>query len=1141
MSEPSNLLSKVLELSPERLELLALRLRGASVGAEPSTRIPLAKRPATGEAHFPLSFTQERLWFLDRLEPGIAAYNEPSLLRLRGELDEERLRRAVQGVVARHEILRTTFRLGSLEGGETEGETPVQVVASEGEIPLPVVDLRGQADGEAEALRQAMALGQESFRLETGPLLRLALYRVAEAEALLLVVFHHIIADGWSFGIFFREVAALYQNPSSAPLSATLPSLPLQYGDYAAWQRQTLAGEALEERVSFWREALAGAPMVLDLPADRPRPAQQSFAGTRHTFALEPAVAEGLESIARKAGSSLYTALLSAFATLLHRYTGRTRMLLGTPTANRPERDLESLVGFFANTLVLHNDLRMDPPFEDLVRRQGPPVRDSLAHGDLPFERLVEALQPPRDLSRSPLFQVMFTYHTADLARPGEVPGLAMEPVFLDKGICQFDLTLSLWQAPEGGEGLKGEVEYATALFDATTVQRFIGHFLTLAAGAAAEPRQPLSRLPLLTPAEQTQLVETVNETAWEPVADQTFAQIFARQVERAPEATALLSGDQRLSYRELAAATDALAVALMERGVGPERVVAIHTDRGPEQLVAMLAAFRLGAAYLPLDPHHPPQRRAEMLLEGAARWLLTTADQRSAADEIAARAAESGGGSVELVEVDFALTAAEPLPSVALPPLPTEMEHLAYVIFTSGSTGKPKGAMVIQRGMMNHLRAKVRDLELTAKDVVAQNASPCFDIAVWQFLVALSVGGTTRVLPDEEAHDPERLLAATAAGEVTVLETVPSMLRLTLDQLDQADQTEAMELPLLRWMIATGEALPPELVRRWLEAYPTIPVLNAYGPTECSDDVTHHILRTVPPRQMVTVPIGSVLLHTRLYLVDSHGNPLPVGVPGELWVGGIGVGRGYLRDPRRTAIIFIPDPFATIPEQAGGRLYRTGDVVRRQLGGALEFLGREDNQVKIRGVRIELAEIETALAELPGVRQAVVLAAGDKTAGETRLAAYLEVEEGVEEPTVADLRGDLLDRLPGYMVPAAFGFVSAMPLTANGKIDRTVLAALETEEATTGEEYAPPETEVEEAMVLIFQDLLAVERVGVFDSFFTLGGHSLLATQLVSRVRRTFEVELPLTRIFAAPTVAELAADVEERLIEELMEVGEE
>jgi amino acid adenylation domain-containing protein/FkbH-like protein len=1093
------------------VERLAERI-GLVQAAPGSGRIPRLPRDP-GAASFPLSFAQQRLWFLDRLEPGSNVYNEPSLTRLRGRLDVAALRRAVAEVLRRHETLRTAF--------STDGE-PLQLVRQDVEPALPRIDAGclPEAVRESEAVRQATRLATRPFDLRHAPLLRVALFALGPEEHLLLVVFHHIIADGWSFGVFLRELATLYEAFSRG-LPSPLPELPVQYADFAGWQREWLQGEVLDTQTAWWRRRLAGAPPVLNLPTDRPFPPRQSYAGTRHPLALPDEVAARLMRLAREEGAGLYATLLAAYSVLLWRFTGQADMVVGSPTAGRNRRELEPLVGFFANTLVLRNDLADAPSFRALISRVGAGVRESLVHQEIPFAKLVEELQPERTLGRSPLFQVMFTYHTADLIRPVELPGLTLSPIELEKGICQFDLTLSLWHR---GEGLEGEVEYCTALFDVPTVRRFMSSFLHLAAGIAADPDRPLWALPVMGEAERCELLVEWNDTAREIPAAAGFAGLFEAQAGRTPEAVAAVCGERSLTYRELNRLANRLAHALAGEGIGAESVVPLLAERGLEFLIGILAVFKAGGAYLPLDATHPVQRHAEMLSQSGASRIL-------AGRGLTGRLREA----LQLCPPDWhpGILEIEPLlegdGDPGDPPPRSGPDNLAYVIFTSGSTGLPKGAMLVHQGMINHLQAKVVDLGLTAADRVAETASPCFDISVWQFLVALVVGGAVHILPDEVAHDPERLLDGVEASGITVLEVVPSLLRLALDEVERRGAARPA-LGTLRWMIPTGEALPPDLCVRWLRAYPEISLLNAYGPTECSDDVTHHPVPVPPALGEASVPIGRPLINTRLYVLDPRGEPVPVGVTGELLIGGAGVGRGYLREPRRTAEVFVPDPFGGEP---GGRLYRTGDQARLLPGGTLQFLGRNDNQVKVRGVRIELAEIEAALAAHPQVRQAVVLAS-KAAGGELVLAAYLEIEPG-GAPNVQDLRQHMLGLVPGYMIPSAFAFVAAMPLTSNGKVDRKALAAVPLEQAGPGGDYAPPESDLEEDLAGIFAELLRVERVGVFDSFFALGGHSLLATQLVSRVRRLYDVDLPLSSVFSAPTVAELAALVEGLILDQV------
>ncbi|HEX3129919.1 MAG TPA: amino acid adenylation domain-containing protein, partial [Thermoanaerobaculia bacterium] len=1020
-----------------------------------------------GTGPYPLSFSQERLWFVDRLDPGNPIYNEPRAARVVGNLDVPALERSLSELVRRQETLRTSY----LEiGGE-----PFQVVSPDVSLFLPEVDLSGLPEPlrrDEERCRTAEE-ARRPFDLAAGPPLRTALLRLDRQEHVVLFTVHHIASDGWSLDLLVNEVATLYAAFSQG-LPSPLPEPPVQYADFAAWQREQLRGEALETQLAYWRGELDGAPLRLELPADRPRPAVQSFRGAlTEACELPAAVVDRLEELGRRAGAGRFMTLLAVFLSLLHRLSGQDDVLTGAPIANRTRPEIEGLVGFFVNLLVLRGRFGGDPSFSELLEQVRDTCLRAYAHQDLPFEKLVSELRPDRDLSRAPIFQVLFVLQNAPLDDV-ELPGLALTAGPVEAGVARYELTLAVGESPAGGLLLR--LEHSTDLFEPATADRFVAGFRALAESAVESPERRVAELPMLSEAERRQVVEKWNRTE-RPRPASTFVDLFAAQVERTPDAVAAVCEGRSLTYAELHRRARRWAGSLAAHGVGPETLVAIRLARGLDFLAAVLAVFQAGGAYLPLDPGLPEARIEAVLKQSGARDLLPHAEREPEW--------EPGGEG---------------------PPAP---ESLAYVIFTSGSTGLPKGVMIHHRGMLNHLLAKVEDLELTAADAVAQNASQGFDISVWQLLCALLVGGRVHIYPDEVARDPTALLEAAERDGLTVLEVVPSLLAAMLE-LDRRPP-----LARLRWMIATGEALPPELCRRWLVLHPDIPMLNAYGPTECSDDVSHHVLREPPGPKVAHTPIGHALANTQLYVVNPALQPQPIGVPGELVVGGTGVGRGYLGRPELTAERFLPDPFG----KPGDRLYRTGDLCRFLPDGAVEYLGRIDHQVKIRGFRIELGEIEAALCRHPEVREAVVLALG--TGADKRLVAYVTPEVS------ADLRLYLRESLPEAMVPSAVVLLDAMPLTPNGKVDRKELARIEPElPASTS---AAPRTRTEEVVAAVWRDLLGVERIGVEDSFFDLGGHSLLGTRVASRLRDALGVEVPLRALFEAPTLETFARRIED------------
>jgi amino acid adenylation domain-containing protein len=1094
------------------LGALAARI-DAALGTVPSlAMVPL--RPVSVAEALPLSFAQERLWFLDQLAPGSPAYNLPSVTRLDGSAEPAVFAAILDEIVRRHATLRTTF--------VSEAGQPRQIVHDRMPIELRLVDLGAlpAPARERETTRLAILDARLPFDLERGPLLRATLLRRAPREHVLLLNLHHIVSDAWSMGVLLDEISALYVAAAEGrpPL---LPELPVQYADYACWQREALQGEILERQLGYWKRQLAGAPGALDLPRRRSPPASDDpWQGGTRRFRVPDALAGELRSLGRQRGTTLFMTLLAGFAALLHRYSGASDLMIGVPVAGRGRIELERLIGFFVNTLVLRADLAGRPGAEELLRRVRGATLDAFAHQDLPFERLVAEINPDRDLERSALFQVMFALQNAPLQRI-ELPGLELSRLDVETGTTRFELFLEM---TEDGVGLEGVLHFGSALFDDPFVGRFVEHFQTLLAEMAAAPSRDLASIPLLSEAARAQLLVEWNDRAGDFPGQRPFQRLFEERAARHPDRVAAVCDGRSLTYAGLDRRANHLAERLIERGVGGESVVALLAERGLDFLTAMLGVFKAGAAYLPLDPHHPASRLRQILRQGRCAWVL-------AAESLQPLAAEAVAGLPD----EPALLGLEALAAgerAAAPPAFGDAEGLAYVIFTSGSTGVPKGAMVVHRGMINHLLAKVTDLALAERDVVAQTASQAFDISVWQFLAPLAVGGRVEVYRDAVAHDPAVLFDRVEADGVTVLETVPSLMRLMLEEIRRRGDG-GPALAALRWLIPTGEALPPELCREWHRAYPRTDLLNAYGPTECSDDVSHHRVAAGDAAQARSISIGRPVLNTRLYVVGPELDPEPLGVTGELCVGGEGVGRGYLFEPAKTAAVFVPDP---VSERPGARLYRTGDLAAFRPDGNLEFLGRIDHQVKIRGFRLELGEIESLLSEHPALAGAVVVAGPDPS-GAQRLAAYFVTRE---EVTPADLREFLKSRLPEYAIPTAWKELDELPLTPNGKVDRRALPEAGDGAAGPERPYVAPRNEVEAAVAQIFAELVGVEKVGVFDSFFDLGGHSLLATQATWRLRETFGVELALRALFEAPTVAELAGVIEDRIIEQIESLSE-
>jgi len=1050
----------------------------------------------------PLSFAQERLWFLDRLEPGTAQYNILAPLSLRGQLDVRAFAAALTEVVRRHDTLRTTF--------EMVGEGPAIRIHPPAPVRVPVVDLRGlpRSERAAPGRRLAEREAARPFDLGAGPLFRFRLFCLGDGEWLGVTTLHHIASDGWSMGVLVGEFAALYRSFTRGE-TPRLPELPIRYGDFAAWQREWLAGERLEAQIGYWQGALAGAPPLLELPTDRPRPPLPSYRGGARPVRLSGTLRDALAALGLAGGATLFMVLMAAFQVLLARLSGERDLTVGTPVANRVRREVEGLIGLFVNTLVVRGRLAAGLPFRAFLAQARGTILGALAHQDLPFERLVEALRVSRSRAHPPLFQVLFALQNTPMGAL-TLPGVALEFVEIDSGAAKFDLNLDLSELPGG---LQGRLEFATDLFDATTIQRFLASFRTLLEAVAAEPDRPWDALPLLAPVELRQLAEW-NDTAvaWKPEGVSTLPARIAARAARAPDAVAVVAGDEALSYGELLARASRLASELRGRGVARGNLVGLAAERGLEMVVGLLGILGAGAAYVPLDPEYPADRLAAMVEDARMSVVLAQAHLAPGLPagpyQILVPGPEGGGE--------------EPFPAPDLGP-----DDLAYVIFTSGSTGRPKGAANAHRGIDNRLLWMQSAFSLGPGDRVLQKTPASFDVSVWEFFWTLEAGATLVMARPGGHRDGAYLVSTLAERAITTLHFVPSMLGAFLEEGDVERATA------VRRVITSGEALTPDLVRRFYHRFPPGPgtdgpeLHNLYGPTEAAVDVTWWPCPR-PGGELTSVPIGRPIANTRTHVVDRLFQPVPVGVAGELLLGGVQVGRGYFGRPALTARSFVPDPFAADAGtgeggEGGERLYRTGDLVRWRPVGEIEFLGRIDFQVKLRGLRIELGEIENALAAHPDVFGATVLAVGGE-----RLVAYVVAESGggAARPRPEALKAFLGSRLPEYMVPSLFVFLDAFPLTSSGKVSRRELPAPEPE--TGGADYEPPRTPTEELLAGLWVELLGTERVGRRDHFFELGGHSLLATRLLARLRRTWGVEVPLGRVFETPTLAGLAAAVD-------------
>ncbi|HET7463746.1 MAG TPA: amino acid adenylation domain-containing protein, partial [Longimicrobium sp.] len=1068
--------------------VLADFARGLETAAR--AELPAMQRVERG-TDLPLSFAQQRLWFIDRLEGASAAYHIPTRQRLRGELDRGALRRALDRILARHDALRTTF-------AEVDGEAVQRIApAEESSFHLAEHDLRGHPRAGAELRRVMTEEAEAPFDLARGPLIRGRLIHLADDDHLLLITMHHIVSDGWSMGVFTRELGELYaafRNGEPDPL----PALPIQYADYAVWQRKWVGGEVLRAQAQYWTETLGGAPELLELPTDHVRPARQDFAGGVAGIELDPELTAGLKALSQRHGATLFMTLLAGWAAVLSRLSGQDDVVVGTPTANRGRSEIEGLIGFFVNTLALRVELSGESSVADVLARVKARALEAQANQDIPFEQVVELLQPARSLSHTPLFQVMFAWQSAperELELPGVAlgaagspprPGPAAQPGAAAQTTAKFDLSLTL---AERDERIVGAAEYAAALFERATVERWLGYLRRALEAMVADESQPVARLPLLPEVERRLVLEDWNATARPyPAGGLRVHDLFRAQAARTPRAVALSWRGERVTYAELEARANQIANALRRRGVGPEVRVGICLPRTPELVAAMLGVLGAGGAYVPLDPAYPRERLGYMLEDARVTLVLT--------DSALADRLPHGAAALLLLDRERDAIAAE---SADAPESGVAPENLSHVIFTSGSTGRPKGVMIRHSSvvvLLHWLRENVTDEERSS---VLFSTSINFDVSIAEVFGTLAWGG--KLVLVENA-----LELAELEEEVVYASMVPSA---------AAELLESGGIPAsVKTLNLGGEPLPNALAQGLYGLETVEKVGNLYGPTE---DTTYSTYSLVP-RGADQVLVGTPVANTRAYVLDRLLQPVPVGVVGELYLAGDGLSRGYANRPAMTAERFVPCPFGA----PGARMYRVMDRVRRRADGELEYLGRTDFQVKVRGFRIELGEIEARLAEHPGVRAPVVVVREDAP-GDRRLVAYYLADQPV---AVDALKAHLADRLPEYMVPAAYVRMEAYPLTPNGKVDRRALPAPEGEAYAAGE-YAAPVGETEEALAGIWAEVLGVERVGRHDNFFELGGHSLLAVRLMSRMRQVMGVEAPLTHLFSHPTVESLAAHV--------------
>ena len=1041
---------------------------------------------------FPASFAQRRLWFLDQLEPGTAAYNLPRAFRIIGPLNLEILRRALDTIFRRHASLRTVF-------DSVRGE-PQQVILSDLSLDLPLIDLTTipGIDPDTEALRIVSEEGKKPFDLSEGPLLRSLVIRLAPDSHIILLVMHHIITDGWSISILFRELTSCYAEFARGK-EPDLPDLPIQYADYAQWQHECMNGEPLTRQIEHWKNKLAGAQSLLDLPLDYSRPTIAGWHGATEEISLDGVFLAKLKAIAQAEGATSFMVAMAAFQALLWRYTNQESILVGTPVAARSEVEFENMVGLFVNTVVFRSDFSNSLTFRELIRQVRTFALDAYMHQDLPFEKLVEILVPQRSLDTHPLFQVMFTFQNIP-KQVFKIPGLSIKEIAFEAGIAKFDLSVEVWEDRE----FHCQFEYRTDLFEQSTMRRMLGHFETLLHAAFENPDLRLAELPLMSAQERAQVLVEWNSTAADYSRDLTIHGAFEQQVSRTPDATALLSEGNRWTYRHINDDANRLAHVLVKKGIGVGCLVGILLDRSVETVVALLAVLKTGASYVPLDRGYPAERIKLMFTDAALSGVITVSALQ---DRLPAEARN-------VVELDK-LSEPKGESSTALPDS-VSSEQTAYVIYTSGSTGRPKGVEGTHRASMNRFTWMWRTYPFASGEVCCQKTNLTFVDSIWEIFGPLLAGIPTVIISQEAVLDPELLLRVLARERVTRIVLVPAQLRALLDHAPNLQQ----RVPDLKLWSCSGEVLPGNLARRFRAAFPGAKMLNIYGASEVAADATCH---EVAERDSTSVPIGRPISNTQVYLVDEYSNAVPIGIRGEIYVGGEGLARGYRNQPELTAERFVQNWMAP-PEST--RLYRTGDLGRWRGDGEIEYLGRVDTQIKLRGMRIELGEIESVLATHPAVREAVVAVSGE--AEQQKLAAYLAMKDRVTAPEAGELRRYLRTKLPEHMVPASYWQIETVPLLPSGKVNRAALAGCGATALVDSHDWLGPRTETEAQLAAIWQELLKVERVGVDQSFFELGGHSLLVLQMTARIRRAMEVELPVRSVFETPTIAALAQEVE-------------
>ncbi len=1052
-------------------------------------------QPILRDSKLPLSFAQQRFWFLDRLEPGNIAYQIVEAIQITGILNIKALDKTLQEIVRRHEVLRTRFP--SVDG------VPTPIIDPTSSWKGAVKDLRDHPELDHTSLIQKILVTEshQPFDLAAEPLFRTQLLRLTDLTHVLVLTIHHIVWDGWSFGVLMDEMGKLYNTFHNGQQSS-LVELPIQYADYAVWQRQWLQGDVLNTQLQYWRQQLAGEIPTLTLPTDRPRPRKQTFQGARHPIAIPRKVKANLLSVNQHEGTTLFMTLLAAFQVLLVRYAGQEDLLIGCPIANRTRLEAENLIGPFANTLVLRTDCSENPRFRELLGRVKETALGAFCHQDIPFELLVEKLQIPRELSYTPLFQVMFVYQNVPM---GELdsPGLTFTPVEIPGNTAMFDLTVSLWDA-ENGE-VRGTVDYNTDLFEAETIKRWFEHFNRIIVEVGRDPEQRIGEIPILTPAEFPQMIEQKHERE-DFQETSCLHELFEAQVIQTPDAVALVYEDHTLTYRELNQRANHVAHMLRGMGVGPEHLVGLCVERSLAMIVGVLGILKAGGAYVPMDPTNPKGRLRFILEDTGAKVLVTQ-------ERLISQWGWYSGRVICLDGEDLKKQAA-PLTN---PHCAANSSHLAYVIYTSGSTGTPKGVMVTHNNVLRLLRCTEIHFRFCERDNWTLFHSIAFDVSVWELWGALLYGGRLVIVSFEVTRTPESFVRLLQQEQITVLGQTPS----AFQQLLQVKSVHEGTSWALRLIIFAGEALNLESLIPWVECYgdqfPTL--VNMYGITETTVHSTVQLLQKEVIQHFAGSRIGEPLADLEIFLLDKHLNPVPTGVPGEMYVGGKGVARGYLHRPDLTATRFVPHLFNHTP---GDHLYRSGDLAKRMQDGSLEYLRRIDDQVKVRGYRIELGEIENTLQEHQQIDAVKVIVREDKP-GDKRIVAYM-VTANQSHIDVNDLKQFTRERIPDYMVPSAFVRLDQFPLTMNGKIDKRALPSPHDHEVISKRQYVAPQNELELTISRVWQQVLGIKQIGINDNFFDLGGNSMLAVQVHQQLCNGLKVQFPMVGLFQYPTISTIA-----------------